>query len=273
MILREWRAKTKGSVGFVPTMGYLHDGHLSLVDQSKKACDNTVVSIFVNRTQFAPHEDFDRYPRDIERDCKLLQTVKPDVVFAPEPSEMYPAGYKTFVEVHDLQHKQEGVFRPTFFRGVATVLVKFFNIVGAQKAFFGQKDAQQCIVVRKFVKDLDIPLDVVICPTKREHDGLAMSSRNVYLSSEERPRATAIYQGLDRANVAFKSGERDAKTLQRLVQDRIAAEPLFTLDYVQLADPTTLEDVSDKTSESVLVTVAARIGRTRLIDNMIFPQP
>ena len=269
--INEIRALREGlpvPVGLVPTMGYLHEGHLSLVRRARAECASVIVSIFVNPTQFSPQEDLDAYPRDLPRDLRLLEEVGTDLVWMPTPEIMYPPGYQTWVNVEDLTKLLEGATRPTHFRGVTTVVAKLMNNVRPQKAYFGQKDAQQAIVIQRMVKDLDFPLEVVICPIVRESDGLAMSSRNVYLTPQERQAATVLYRALQTAQKAFESGEREAVAQRKLVEDVVHSEPLASLQYVSCADPGTLQELSGSV-EHGLLSIAVFFGKTRLIDNII----
>lgn len=265
---RQARARL-GKLGFVPTMGYLHEGHLSLVRQAKAECGAVAVSIFVNPTQFGPNEDFSRYPRNLERDLALLREAGTDLVFTPEVATMYPEGYGTYVEVQGVSEMLEGAARPGHFRGVATVVCKLFNIVQPTHAYFGQKDAQQTVVIRKMVRDLAIPVEIVIAPTVREHDGLAMSSRNVYLSPEERRAAVVLYRALMAAQRRYKSGERNAEELRRTMRLVLEAEPLARTEYVSAADPLTLREQDEVGERGTLLSMAVRIGSTRLIDNLL----
>jgi pantoate--beta-alanine ligase len=260
------------SVGLVPTMGALHAGHLSLVERSKRECDFTVVSIFVNPKQFAPHEDFSKYPRMLPRDLSLLAELDVDLVFAPTVEEMYPAGFATHVEVAGLTEQLEGALRPTHFRGVTTVVMKLFQIVPADRAYFGQKDFQQSVVVRRMATDLNLPTDVIVCPTIREPDGLAMSSRNRYLSAEERSRALVLSRSLKLAQQMFAGGERDAKKIKQAMQQLLTKQQGVQLDYVAVADPETLSDLL-AIEKSAVALVAARVGSTRLIDNAMLGEP
>jgi len=255
------------TVGFVPTMGYLHEGHLSLVRCSKRENDITVVSIFVNPTQFGRGEDYDRYPRDLERDLKLLQKEGVDVVFAPEVGDMYPKGFSTYVEETELSKRWEGEFRPGHFRGVCTVVTKLLNIVKPDRAYFGEKDYQQLQVIKKMVGDLNMDVEIVGCPIVRESDGLAMSSRNVYLSPEEREQATAIYRSFLLAQKLVKEGVRDAERLREEIVNFLKGFPLIKqIDYVAIVDPETLEPVKEiRGGERILV--AVRTPSARLIDN------
>jgi pantoate--beta-alanine ligase len=263
---REWRRAGK-TVGFVPTMGYLHEGHLSLVRESKRRAGVTVVSIFVNPTQFGPNEDFKRYPRDLARDSAFLEGAGVDVLFAPDAAGIYPPGYRTYVEVEGLQDKLCGRSRPGHFRGVATVVLKLFDIVGPDLAFFGAKDAQQVLIIKRMARDLDLDVEVVTCPLVREPDGLALSSRNAYLGPEERRAALSLSTGLRWAEKAFAAGERDAARLVAGVRAVIEAEPLARIDYVEAVDAETLEPVAEVRGE-VLVALAVFVGPTRLIDNV-----
>jgi pantoate--beta-alanine ligase len=250
-------------------MGYLHEGHLSLVRRARAEYDNVAVSIFVNPTQFAPTEDFGSYPRDMQRDLELLRAEGVDMVFAPEADEIYPPGYGTFIEVQHVTEMLEGAARPGFFRGVATVVCKLLNITQPDRAYFGQKDAQQAVVIQKLVRDLNMPVEIIVCPTVREEDGLAMSSRNAYLSPEERASAPVLYRALSEAKDAYETGERDAETLRRLMRRVLASEPLAQPDYVSAADPHTLQELEQVGEHGVLLSLAVRIGPARLIDNMI----
>jgi pantoate--beta-alanine ligase len=266
--LRSVRKTLIGPVGFVPTMGYLHSGHLSLVDASRVECASTIVSIFVNPTQFGPQEDLGRYPRDLPRDLSLLESAGVDLVWTPPVEVMYQPGYQTWVEVMDLTRGLEGELRPGHFRGVATVVAKLFNAVQPDKAYFGQKDAQQAAVIRRMVKDLDFPIEIVICPTLREKDGLAMSSRNTYLDPDERKAAAVLYRSLSTARQAFDSGTREAEKLRSLVRETIAKEPLVGLQYVSCADIDTLKEL-EMIRTKALLSLAAHVGKTRLIDNIV----
>ena len=262
------RQKMEGCVGFVPTMGYLHEGHLSLVRCARERCANVIVSIFVNPTQFAPTEDLDAYPRDLERDLSLLEPLGVSLVWTPTAEEMYPPGYQTWVTVEHLTQPLEGAQRPTHFRGVTTVVSKLFNAVRPDKAFFGQKDAQQAAVIRRMTRDLSYPIEIVVCPIIREADGLAMSSRNVYLSPEEREAATVLSRALKTAKAAYEAGERNAETLRALMREIIQAEPLARLQYVSCADYDTLDELSYVEGKALL-SMAVYIGKTRLIDNVV----
>ena len=256
-------------IGFVPTMGALHEGHLSLVRRSKQENHTTVVSIFVNPTQFGPAEDFQNYPRDTEGDLEKLRKEEVDILFIPNASLMYPGGFSTHIEVEGLSDKLCGAFRPSHFKGVATVVMKLFNIVKPARAYFGQKDFQQTVVIRRMVKDLDMNIDIVLCPTIRERDGLAMSSRNAYLNEAQRAAAPVVFRSLSEASGLIKSGIIDATHIQRIMQESILAEPAVSgVDYMGIYDPVTLNVLSEVRDE-VLLAAAVKIGRTRLIDNIL----
>ncbi len=265
--VRELRA-AGGRVGLVPTMGALHAGHVSLVRAAREQCDAVVVSIFVNPTQFGPNEDFAKYPRTWDADCALLEKEGVDLVFAPGAEDMYPAGASTFVEVEGMSDRLDGVSRPGHFRGVATVVAKLFHIVAADKAFFGQKDAAQVAVLRRMVRDLNFDLEVVVCPTVREADGLALSSRNRYLSAEERKQALVLSRALRRIEERVSQGVVESAALIREAQEMLAAQAGVRVDYLRIVDPSSLEDVADVRGNS-LVAVAAVVGTTRLIDNVV----
>ena len=267
--MRTARRLMDGPVGFVPTMGYLHRGHTSLVELSKKYNDSTVVvSIFVNPTQFGPKEDFDKYPRDEARDLAMLEKAGVDIVFLPARQEMYPRGFDTLVEVKGITDMLEGAARPGHFLGVATVCNKLFNIVRPQRAYFGQKDAQQVLVIQKMVTDLNMNLEIVVAPTLREPNGLAMSSRNVYLNSDERKAATVLYRVLLKAKAMRQAGEHESETIRRTMMEMIQAEPLAKIDYVSIADTISLQELHQIHSQA-LVSLAVRFGNTRLIDNIV----
>ena len=266
--MRRWRAASSGSLGFVPTMGYLHDGHMELVRRSIEENLHTVVSIFVNPTQFGPNEDFSRYPRDEVRDLAQLSAAGVDAVYLPSASDMYPEGFQTYVDVGRVTQPLEGAARPGHFRGVTTVVLKLFNAVGADRAYFGRKDAQQLRVIQRMVRDLDLGVDVVPCDIVREADGLAMSSRNVYLSETQRAAATVLKRSLDLARVRFANGTRDADALRDLVAAVIAEEPLAEIDYVSLADEETLEELSGEVVRPALLSLVVKFGKTRLLDNL-----
>lgn len=255
-------------IGLVPTMGYLHEGHLSLVRRAAQECASVVVSIFVNPTQFGPSEDLSAYPRDMERDLRLLEPLGVNLVWMPTPEIMYPDGYQTWVEVEALTGFLEGAQRPGHFRGVTTVVAKLFNAVQPARAYFGQKDAQQAAVIRQMVRDLNFPLEVVVCPIVREPDGLAMSSRNAYLTPEQRQAATVLHRALNVAKEAYDLGERDGEQLRALMRQTITAEPLAQMRYVSCADYDTLEEL-EKITGKALLSMAVFVGKTRLIDNII----
>ena len=275
---RKAKATRPGSWGFVPTMGYLHEGHLSLVKRARAENDHVAVSIFVNPTQFGPNEDLAAYPRDLDRDLKLLEPLGVDLVFNPLPEAIYPPYFQTYVTVEEVTKYLEGASRPGHFRGVATVVTKLFNIVGAERAYFGQKDAQQAIVITRMVQDLNMPIEIIICPTQREADGLAMSSRNTYLDVQHRRAAPVLYRALCAAKEAFDQGERDGDHLRSIMREIIESEPLAKLDYVSAADATTLQELGPRPSprpspnggEGVLLSMAVRVGKPRLIDNFLY---
>jgi pantoate--beta-alanine ligase len=257
------------TIGFIPTMGALHEGHLSLVRRARKESDITVVSIFVNPIQFGPSEDFERYPRDTKGDLEKLQKEKADLIFMPEMSLMYPQRFLTHVEVDEISQRLCGAIRTNHFRGVATVITKLLNIVKPTKVYFGQKDFQQCVIIKKLVKDLNIDAEIVICPTVRERDGLAMSSRNAYLTGKQRKAATVIYKCLQEASDWIKSGIIDGATVRGFMQERILKETgISSIDYAGVYDPETMIDVSEIRGDTLLA-VALKVGDTRLIDNML----
>jgi pantoate--beta-alanine ligase len=250
-------------------MGYLHEGHLSLVRAARAECASVVVSIFVNPTQFGPREDLAAYPRDLPRDLALLESAGADLVWTPTAEIMYPPGYQTWVTVEEVTLPLEGGMRPGHFRGVTTVVAKLFNAVQPDRAYFGQKDAQQARVIQQMVRDLDFPVQVVVCPILREPDGLAMSSRNTYLTPAERQAATVLSRALADARSAWKSGERDAGRLRQVMSATINAESLARLQYVSCADPQTLQEIEGPVSGHALLSMAVFIGKTRLIDNIL----
>jgi pantoate--beta-alanine ligase len=255
-------------VGLVPTMGFLHEGHISLVRQAHQECNSVVVSIFVNPTQFGPDEDLRTYPRDIPSDLALLRSAGVELVWMPTPEIMYPQDFQTWISVEKLTQTLEGARRPGHFRGVATVVAKLFNAISPHKAYFGQKDAQQALVIQQMARDLNFPIEIMICPTIREADGLAMSSRNSYLNPDERQAATVLWRALMAAKTAFDEGEFDAKQLRTVMMDTIKAEPLAKLDYASIASPSTLIEL-DQVKGDALFSMAVYIGRTRLIDNFL----
>jgi pantoate--beta-alanine ligase len=266
--LRAARGLLEEPVGFVPTMGYLHQGHISLVERARAECKSVVASIFVNPTQFGPKEDLAKYPRDLKNDLKLLEAAGTDLVWTPTPEIMYPPGFQTWVEVQGLASPLEGAMRPGHFRGVTTIVAKLFNAVQPQAAYFGQKDAQQAAVIRRMTRDLDYPIDIHICPTVREADGLAMSSRNSYLNAQERQAATVLFRALGAANAAHQAGERSADTLRDIMTAVIQAEPLASLQYVSCADYDSLEELQTINGKALL-SMAVYLGKTRLIDNFV----
>ena len=266
--LRSARLSFPGRVGLVPTMGYLHEGHLSLVRRAREECDQLVVSIFVNPTQFGPKEDLSKYPRDLDRDLSLLEPLGVDLVWMPTSEIMYPPGYQTWVEVEAITRPLEGAMRPGHFRGVTTVVAKLFNAVLPQRAYFGQKDAQQAAVIRQMTRDLNFPIEIVVCPIVREPDGLAMSSRNVYLDPEQRQAATVLYRSLCSAKEVYERGERDAEKIREKMKEVLAGEPLADVQYVSCADSDTLEELETVTDKALL-SMAVYMGKTRLIDNFV----
>lgn len=259
----------KRTVGFVPTMGALHAGHLSLMQRAKADCDIAVASIFVNPTQFAPTEDLNSYPRDIQHDLQMAANIGVEALFAPETEEIYPQGFQTWIEVSEITTTLEGERRPTHFRGVATVVAKLLGIVQPNTAYFGQKDYQQFLVIERMVRDLNLPVTVQMIPTMREPDGLAMSSRNAYLTPEERASATVLYRALNFASERVQEGEQNPAQLHRAVTQLIQSEPHATLDYAALVDPDTLQPVNTLAERVTLLALAVRIGKTRLIDNAL----
>jgi pantoate--beta-alanine ligase len=256
------------SVGFIPTMGVLHEGHLSLVRESLRKTDCTVVSIFVNPTQFDPKEDLQEYPRDFEKDSALLEELGVDIVFVPDDQEMYPEGFKTYVDVTDLQDKFEGRSRPGHFRGVCTVVLKFFAIVNPDIAYFGQKDAQQALIIKKMVRDLNLDVEIQVLPTVREDDGLALSSRNVYLTKDQRKAALCLVESLRETNRLIEAGEKNPQIIKSEMTRLIDAEPLASLDYIAIVDLENLDPL-DKIEKETLIAVSVFFGKVRLIDNII----
>lgn len=264
---REARRRIGGTVGFVPTMGYLHEGHLTLVRRAKEENETAVASIFVNPTQFGPKEDFAQYPRDPERDLSLLDKEGTDLVFMPDAEEIYPQAFATWVSVEKVTERLEGSTRPGHFRGVATVVAKLFNIVEPTAAYFGEKDAQQIVVIKRMTADLNMNLNVVVVPTHREPDGLAMSSRNVYLNTEERQAAPILWKSLSLARQLWSEKERRTESIRQQMAVMIQKEPLARIDYISIADPETLEELAE-IKHMALVSLAVYIGKTRLIDNI-----
>jgi pantoate--beta-alanine ligase len=268
-VARKIRREQDRTIGLVPTMGALHEGHLSLVREARRMCDVVVVSVFVNPTQFAPGEDYERYPRDLTKDTALLTDYNVDYIFAPTAEEIYPRGFGSYVNVEGLSDQLEGGSRPGHFRGVATIVTILLNTVRPDFAFFGQKDAQQALIIRRLVRDLAFDTEIVILPTVREDSGLAISSRNLYLNQEEQSSAAIIHQALNRAKTAYKEGERSASRLEILVRSTIELEPRARVDYVQVVDAESLEHLERIDERPVLIAVAAYIGKTRLIDNVV----
>ena len=266
--VKKWRAQGL-SIGLVPTMGYLHEGHKSLIERATKENDRVVVSVFVNPIQFGPKEDLASYPRDIERDCKICESAGASLVFNPEPSEMYFDDFCTYVDMTGLTEVLCGKSRPTHFRGVCTVVSKLFNIASPDRAYFGEKDAQQLAVIKRMVRDLNFDIEIDGCPIVREDDGLAKSSRNTYLSPEERKAALILSKSLKLGKAALQNGERNADKIRRIIRESIETEPLARIDYVEVSDSFTLKSQKEITGD-VLVAIAVYIGKTRLIDNFTF---
>lgn len=266
--MKALRRGIPGTVGFVPTMGYLHEGHISLVKKAKADNSVVVVSIFVNPTQFGPTEDFKTYPRDLEHDIVMLRKVNTDIVFIPSNEEMYPPGFNSWVEVKKLTDPLEGKVRPGHFKGVTTIVAKLFNIIEPTRAYFGQKDAQQALVIKKMVSDLNMSMEIIVSSTVRERDGLAMSSRNTYLNPQERKAATVLYKALTRAQQLHDNGESNTEHLRQEMVAIINEEPLATIEYVSIADAQSLEELTE-VDRPALVSMAVRIGKTRLIDNIM----
>lgn len=272
--LRTARLSLKGTVGLVPTMGFLHEGHLSLIRKAKAECDHVIVTIFVNPTQFGPTEDLSKYPRDLERDLNLidslstLSSASKILVWNPTAEVMYPSGYQTWVEVEAMTQPLEGSMRPGHFKGVTTVVAKLFNATQPDKAYFGQKDAQQAAVIRQMTQDLNFPIEIVVCPTTREADGLAMSSRNKYLNEAERKAAVVLFRSLSAAKELYEGGERDAEKVRGKMKEELAAEPLAQIQYVSCADYDTLAELTEIKGKALL-SMAVFLGKTRLIDNFV----
>lgn len=265
--VKEWKAEGL-SVALVPTMGYLHEGHRSLIDRARKENDKVVVSIFVNPMQFGPNEDLDAYPRDLDRDAGICEDGGVDWIFHPEVEEMYGPDFCGYVDMHTLPEKLCGASRPVHFRGVQTVVTKLFHIIPAQRAYFGQKDAQQLAIIRRMVIDLDFDIEIIGCPIIREEDGLAKSSRNTYLSDEERKQAVILNQSLDAAMDAISAGEKDAMKVKQIITDKLITCPLAKIDYVEVTSFDTIQPI-EKVEGAVLIAIAVYIGTTRLIDNRI----
>ncbi len=268
-VIRKIKRDHDKTIGFVPTMGALHEGHLSLVKEARRMCELVVVSIFVNPTQFGPMEDFNKYPRDLTGDTALLANYNVDYIFVPTVDEIYPPGFNTYINVEGVSDKLEGESRPGHFRGVATVVMILFNIIKPDFAFFGQKDAQQTVVVKRLVQDLAIETEIVVLPTVREESGLALSSRNKYLNAEERQSAAVVYRALKAARAEFKQGERNSDRLIEVVRSVLGTEPRIKVDYVSVNDAETLEKVERLGENPVYISLAVNFGKVRLIDNFI----
>jgi pantoate--beta-alanine ligase len=268
-VARKIRREQDRTIGLVPTMGALHEGHLSLVREARRMCDFVVVSVFVNPTQFGPTEDYEHYPRDLTKDTALLTDYNVDYIFAPSAEEVYPRDFSTYVNVGGLSKPLEGATRPGHFRGVATVVAILLNTVHPDFAFFGQKDAQQAVIIKRMVRDLAFDTEIVILPTVREDSGLAISSRNLYLNAEEQQSASVIHRGLKSAKEVFKKGERHGAKLEEIVRTTIETEPRVRVDYVSVVDADTLEHLDKLDERPVLIAVAAYVGKTRLIDNIM----
>lgn len=265
--MKRVRRELKGTIGLVATMGYLHEGHLSLIRQCCQDNDYTIVSIFVNPTQFGPSEDFARYPRDLPRDLALLEKENVNFVFLPQAKNMYPEEYNTWIDVGSVTERLEGALRPGHFRGVATVVFKIFNIIQPGRAYFGQKDAQQCVVLKKMVADLNNDVEIIMGATFREKDGLAMSSRNVYLSQEERRQAPIIYRALSTAHVMWVEGERDSSRLRDTIRDIVTQKPLAKIEYISIASTRNMQELENAIPPAI-ISLAVKFGETRLIDNV-----
>lgn len=269
--LRSARQGVRGSVGLVPTMGALHAGHIALVEVARQQNETVLATIFVNPKQFGPSEDLAAYPRTLERDLKMLEDAGVDVVFTPTTDLMYPAGYQTYIEVEEVAKGLEGAHRPGHFRGVATVVAKLFNLSQADRAYFGQKDAQQVAVIRQMARDLNFPGEIVVCPTIREADGLALSSRNVYLNPEQRGAAGVLYRALRAAAERYAHGEREPQRLRAIMEQTLKAVPIAQTEYVAVSDPRTMREIETRTDSPLLLSMAVKIGPARLIDNMLLP--
>ncbi len=269
--LRAVRQAVQGLAGLVPTMGALHAGHIALVEQARRDNESVIVSIFVNPAQFGPNEDLSAYPRNLPRDLELLQAAGADVVFTPSPELIYPPAFQTYIEVGDIATGLEGDHRPGHFRGVATVVAKLFNLTQPHTAYFGQKDAQQVAVIRRMAADMNFPVTIHVHPTVREADGLAMSSRNAYLTAEQRAAAPALYRALSAAAERYAQGERDPHTLREIMRTVLEEAPLTQVEYISVADAQTLRELATPHSRPLLLSLAARVGRARLIDNLLLP--
>ena len=268
-VARKIRREQDRTIGLVPTMGALHEGHLSLVREARRMCDVVVVSVFVNPTQFGPGDDFERYPRDLTQDTALLTDYNVDYIFAPPVDEIYSKNFSTYVNVEGVSEQLEGASRPGHFRGVATVVTILLNLIRPDFAFFGQKDAQQAIVIKRLARDLAFDTEIIILPTVREDSGLAISSRNLYLKADEQEAATVIHQALKKAKTVYKEGEHHAAKLTEVIRSTIEAEPRARVDYVSITDAETLEKLDKLDERPILIAVAAYIGKTRLIDNTV----
>ncbi|MBZ0286567.1 MAG: pantoate--beta-alanine ligase [Anaerolineae bacterium] len=269
--LRALRASSSGRIGLVPTMGALHAGHLKLVEEARRDNEVVFVSIFINPTQFAANEDLSKYPRDLPKDLDMLRAAGVDVVFTPTPALMYPPGFQTWVQVTDVSQGLEGARRPEHFKGVATVVSKLFNLFQPHNAYFGQKDAQQVAVIKRMARDLNFPLEIIVIPTEREADGLAMSSRNAYLSPDQRVGAGVIYRAINAAAEVYELGERAPFALRQAMMYVIMNEPLAETDYISVADAATLQELDAPSQEPLLISLTVKFGRTRLLDNMLLP--
>ncbi len=269
--LRAARAQLAGRIGLVPTMGALHEGHLSLIEAARAENDTVIVTIFVNPTQFTPGEDYQSYPRDLNHDLALLEKAGVDLVFTPSPDEIYPEGFQTLINVEFVSLGLEGERRPGHFRGVATVVAKLFNLIQPQIAYFGQKDAQQVVVLRRMVRDLNFPIEIAVCPIVRAPDGLALSSRNAYLSMAEREAASVIYRALRAAAAAYDKGERTPATLRSIVRDVLHAEPLAVVDYIAVTEPHLLRGIHEASGDPLLLSLVVKVGEPRLLDNCLLP--
>ncbi len=270
--LRGARSQIIGTVGLVPTMGALHEGHLTLVKQAKAENDAVIVTIFVNPTQFGANEDLSKYPRDIPRDLEMLRAEGVDLVFTPTPEMIYPEGFQTWITVEEVSQGLEGERRPGHFKGVATVVAKLFNLTQPHRAYFGQKDAQQVAVIKRMTRDLDFPIQIRVCPTVREADGLAMSSRNVYLTQEQRAAASVIRRSLMAASAVYESGERDTGRIRVVINDTLKHESLAETDYISLANAATLKEIETQSNDPIMVSLVVKMGNTRLLDNMLLPE-
>ncbi len=270
--LTKSRGQMRGTVGLVPTMGALHGGHLALVQKAHEENDHVIVTIFINPTQFAQNEDLTKYPRNLDHDLEMLREANVDLVFTPTPQLIYPSGFQTWVEVERVTQGLEGARRPGHFKGVATVVAKLFNLTQPQRAYFGQKDAQQVAVIKHMTRDLNFPIDIRVCPTVREPDGLAMSSRNVYLSSEQRAAATVIRRALLAAGSAYEQGEHNPERIRVVIGEVLKNETVADMEYVSVADARTLREQMARSDLPLLVSLVVRMGNTRLLDNILLPQ-